>query len=70
VKKEHGGEPAKFQEELKGKSSELEQRGSELNSVQDQLEEARRLSKDAQAKRDQEKEAFQTDREGLLPDLQ
>ena len=40
--------------------------GSELNSIHEQLEEARRLAKDAQAKRDHEKEAFQTDRESLL----
>ena len=61
---------AKFREELKGKSSELELRGSKLNSIHEQLEETRCLAKDAQAKRDHEKEAFQTGREGLLHDLE
>ena len=59
-----------FWEELKGKSSKLEQRSSELKSVQEQLEEARRLAKDAHAKKDNEKKVFQTERKGLLRDLE
>ena len=51
-------------------SLELEQKGSELNSVQEELKEARWLAKDAQAKRDHEKEVFQIEREGLLRDLE
>ena len=70
MKKEHDGELAKLREELKGKSSKLEQRGSELNSVQEQIGEARRLAEDTQAKRDHEKEAFQMEREGLLRDVE
>jgi len=47
----------------------LEQKDSELQSTWKELEEARRLVADAQAKRDRERVAFQIEKEGLLHDL-
>jgi len=44
----------------------LEQKDSDLHSVQEQLTDACRLVKDAHAEHDHEREDFQAEKEGLL----
>ena len=55
---------------IKGKSLELTQKDSELQSVRDEMANARHMVKDAQAERDHEKEAFQVEKEDLICDLE
>ena len=58
-----------LREKLKGKSSELEQKDSELHFVWEQLKKAHRLAKGTQADRDHEKKC-QVEKEDLLRDLE
>ena len=70
MKRESEEELAKLQKEFKRKLLKLTQKDSELQSIRDKLAEARRMAKDAQAKCDHEKEAFQVEKEALLRDLE